>query len=66
MKDREFLLMLVNKELEEEYRTCDDKDWIRSLIQAKKWLLNRKKPQGIDGLLYGLEIQSDIEKYLNA
>ena len=43
MDEREFLLMIVRKELEEEYYTCDDKDWIRNLIKAKKWLLERKR-----------------------
>ena len=65
MDEREFLLMIVRKELEEEYYTCDDKDWIRNLIKAKKWLLNRKRAKGIDSWLRVMEINYDIDKYLN-
>lgn len=64
MDEREFLLMIVRKELEEEYYTCDDKDWIRNLIKAKKWLLERKRAKGIDGLLRAMEIQNDVDAYL--
>ena len=65
MDEREFLLMIVQKELEEEYHTCDDKDWLRNLIKAKKWLLNRKRAKGIDNCLRVMEINYDIDKYLN-
>lgn len=64
MEERDFLLMIVNKELEEEWATCDDKEWIRNLIKAKKWLLDRKRAKGIDGLLRAMEIQSDVDTYL--
>ena len=63
-EEREFLLMLVNKELEEEHYSCDDKDWIRNLIKAKKWLLNRKKAIGFDKLMRAMEIEDDVNKYL--
>ena len=65
MDEREFLLMIVRKELEEEYYTCDDKDWICNLIKAKKWLLNRKRAVGIDSWLRAMEIEYDIDKYLH-
>lgn len=63
MGEREFLLMLVNKELEEEYGTCDDKNWLKALIKAKKWLL-KKRPGGADWL-DAMDISSDIDKYLH-
>lgn len=65
MNERDFLLMLVDKELEEEWGTCDDKNWIKALIRAKKWLLERKKAIGIDKWLRAMEISSDIDTYLH-
>lgn len=65
MSEREFLLMLVDKELEEEYYSCDDKEWIRNLIRAKKWLLDRKRATGIEKLMRSLEISDDIKRYLD-
>lgn len=64
MTEREFLLMLVQKELEEERHSCDDKEWLRSLIQAKRWLLYRKRPNAFDKIIYDTTIADDIEKYL--
>lgn len=64
MNERDFLLMLVDKELEEEHATCDDKDWIKNLIKAKKWLLERKRAKGIEQLMRSMSIEEDIKKYL--
>lgn len=64
MDEREFLLMLIDKELEEERGTCDDKNWIKALIRAKKWLLDRKRAQGMDKWLRAMEISYDIDNYL--
>lgn len=58
---KEFLIMVMNKEMEEEYRTCDDKDYIASCIQAKKWLLDSK---GIMAIVRNEIIREDIETYL--
>lgn len=63
-EEKEFLLMLIDKELEEEYRTTDDKEWLTNLINAKKWLLNLNRPKGIDKLVNEANIQDDIAKYL--
>lgn len=62
---RDFLIMLLDKELEEEYRTCDDKEWIRDCIKAKKELLLGKgrKVTFIDKLVYSELLNEDIEKY---
>lgn len=58
---KEFLIMLLDKEMEEEYSTTDDKEWIASCIQAKNWLMDKK---GIMAITTHAIIQSDIEKYL--
>lgn len=58
---KEFLILILNKELEEEYRTTDNKDWIASCIQAKRWLMDKK---GIMGIITSELIKEDIEKYL--
>ena len=62
-EEREFLLMLIRKELEEEWRTCDDKDWIRNLIKAEKWLMKNANRSRLD-FVSAMEIQDDIDKYL--
>ena len=58
---KDFLIMLLNKEMEEEYYTCDDKQWIKDCIQAKRWLMDKK---GIMALITNEIIKEDIEKYL--
>ena len=62
-EEREFLLMLIRKELEEEWRTCDDKDWIRNLIKAEKWLMKNANRGRLD-FVSAMEIQDDTDKYL--
>lgn len=59
---KEFLIMVMNKELEEEYCTTDHKDYISMCIEAKKWLLGKGK--GIESLTNALIIQDDIDKYI--
>lgn len=58
---KEFLIMLLDKELEEEKGTTNDKEWIASCIEAKKWLLDKK---GIMALVSSEIIKSDIDEYL--
>lgn len=58
---KEFLIMLLDKELEEEKGTTDDKEWIASCIEAKKWLLDKK---GIMALVSSEIIRNDIDEYL--
>lgn len=58
---KEFLIMIMNKELEEEYYTTDNKEWIASCIEAKKWLLDGK---GVMAIVRNAIISEDIEKYL--
>lgn len=60
---KEFLIMVMNKELEEEYVTTDDKEYIKMCILAKQWLLGKGK--GIDEFLNAYIIKEDIEKYYN-
>lgn len=58
---KEFLIMVMNKEMEEEYYTCDDKEWIKSCIEAKEWLMDKK---GIMALVTSEIIKENIEKWL--
>ena len=58
---KDFLIMLLDKEIEEEYYTCDDKEWIKDCIEAKRWLMDKK---GIMALITSEIIKEDIEKYL--
>lgn len=58
---KDFLIMILNKEMEEEINTTNDKEWIASCIQAKKYLMDKK---GIIGYVNSIIIQEDIEKYL--
>ena len=59
---KDFLILILNKEMEEEARTTNDKEWILSCIQAKKWLLDKK---GIMAIVSHEIIKEDIERYLN-
>lgn len=57
----DFLLMIINKELEEEYETTNDKEWLRDYIKAEQYLLELKDtmPIVVDEI-----IKDDIKKYL--
>lgn len=57
----DFLLMIVDKELEEEYETTNDKEWIANYIAAENWLM---KKQGTLAIVRNAIIEEDIEKYL--
>lgn len=58
---KEFLIMILDKEMEEEYRTNDDKDFIKDCIEAKKYLMDKK---GFNAILTYATIEDDINKYL--
>ena len=58
---KDFLIMLLNKELEEELVTCNDKEWIMSCIEAKRWLLDKK---GIMAIVRNEIIKEDMEKFI--
>jgi len=58
---KDFLIMILNKEMEEELDTTDDKEWIASCIQAKRYLMDKK---GIMALVTNEIINEDIRKYL--
>ena len=58
---KDFLIMILNKEMEEELNTTNDKDWIVSCIQAKYYLMDKK---GIMKIITNEIINEDIEKYL--
>lgn len=57
-----WLINLVNREMEEEWKTTDHKDYISDCIKAKQWLL---KSLGYDTLMTIATIESDNEKYIN-
>ena len=56
---KEFLILLLNKEMEEEWRTTDHKDFIRECIEAKRFLLD-----GDGSLMAAIDLQDDIDKYI--
>lgn len=58
---KDFLIMILNKELEEEQVTTNNKDYIASCIQAKRYLLDKK---GIMSLVSNEIIRCDVEQYL--
>lgn len=58
---KDFLILILNKELEEELRTTNDKEWIASCIQAKRYLMDKK---GIMALVTHEIISEDIDEYL--
>lgn len=58
---KDFLIMILDKEMEEELDTTNDKEWIASCIEAKKWLLDKK---GIMALVSSQIIKEDVERYL--
>ena len=58
---KDFLVLLLNKELEEEERTTNNKEWIVSCIYAKRWLMDKK---GIMGIVTNEIIKEDIERYI--
>lgn len=58
---KDFLIMILNKELEEELDTTNDKEWIASCIQAKRYLMDK---QGIMAIITNEIIKEDIDKYL--
>lgn len=58
---KEWLISLVNREMEEEWKTTDHKEYIADCINAKQWLL---KSLGYDTLMTIATIESDIKKYI--
>ena len=58
------LIDLVNEELEAEkdYNNCSDKDNIKDLIDAKVWLMKKKKLMPI---ILNRVFEKDIEEYLS-
>ena len=58
---KDFLILILNKEMEEELRTTNDKEWIVSCIQAKRYLLDKK---GIMAIVSNAIISEDIDKYV--
>lgn len=58
---KEFLIALLDRELEEEQRTTNNKDYMKDCIEAKKYLLDKK---GIMAIVSNAIIEDDIKKYL--
>ena len=59
---KEFLIIVMDKEIAEEYVTTDKKEYIKDCIEAKKWLLGKGK--GIDEFINAYIIKEDIDTYL--
>lgn len=64
---KDFLIQLLNRELESEYdyRITSDKDttYIKQCIKVKQWLLGKGKT-GIDNFINNTIIKENIEKYI--
>lgn len=60
---KEWLINLVNREMEEEWKTTDHKEYIAECIKAKQWLM---KSLGDDSLMISAVMESDIEQYINS
>lgn len=58
----QFLKELLSKELKKEFKTTNNKERIRKLIQAKFYVI--ASGGGIHKLFASVEINKDIEKYL--
>ena len=56
---KDFLLWMLDKEMEEEWRTTDHKEYIWKCIEAKKYLLD-----GDGALMARIDLQDDIDKYI--
>ena len=63
---KDFLITVLNKELEEElvYQENGERDtsYIKKCITAKRWLLKNSK--GIEQLVNNMIIKEDIETYI--
>lgn len=58
---KEWLIDLLDREIEEEWKTTDHKDYIADCIQAKQWLM---KSLGYGSLVAVASMQADIDKYM--
>ena len=60
---KEWLIYLVDREMEEEWKTTDRKDYIADCIRAKQWLM---KSLGYGSLITSATMEADIEQYINS
>lgn len=58
---KEWLINLLDREMEEEWKTTDHKDYITNCIEAKQWLM---KSLGYGPLMTAANMESDIERYI--
>lgn len=58
---KEWLINLLNREMEEEWKTTDHKDYIADCIEAKAWLM---KSLGYGSLIAVATMEADINKYI--
>lgn len=58
---KEFLIAVLDRELEEEERTTNNIDYIKDCIEAKNYLLDKK---GLMGIVSSANIEDDIKRYL--
>jgi shikimate kinase len=61
-ENKQFLKELLSKELEKEFKTTNNKERIRKLIQAKYYVIS--EGGGIHSIFASVEINKDILKYL--
>ena len=58
---KEWLIDLLDREMEEEWKTTDHKDYITKCIQAKQWLM---KSLDYGPLMTTVMMEADIDKYI--
>lgn len=58
---KEWLINLLNREMEEEWKTTDHKDYIADCIEAKALLM---KSLGYGSLIAVATMEADINKYI--
>lgn len=58
---KEWLIDLLNREMEEEWKTTDHKDYIADCIEAKAWLM---KSLDYGSLITVATMEADTNKYI--
>lgn len=61
---KEFLIRLLNKEMEEEYGTTDKKDYIQDCIDAKAWVYSQFPAKGMDRIIQAMDLENDADKWM--
>ena len=61
----EFLIDVMNYEIQEEFKTTDHKDYIEQCIASKRWLKYQQSKDGMMRFLADAECFDDYQKYVN-